>query len=76
MGYAYDDSFCSAREVLQTALDGKGMDLDGTCASSLRASVQLLTKRPRLAHSSDVLKTHLKVKDKSRPDASAASSPS
>ena len=49
MGDAYDDSFSSAREVLQDALDDPDMDPIGKCASSLRASIQLLSKRPRLA---------------------------
>ena len=70
--------FSIAMASLQTELDGLDLDMDlaSKRATSLRAAIQLLTKRPRLAHSSDVAKTHLKVKYRARPDAATASSPS
>ena len=64
----------NAKASLQTELDSMDVDPASQHAISLRAAIQLLTKRPPLSHSSGAAKTHLKVKDKARPDAARASS--
>ena len=74
---ANDVNLSIAKAILQTELDGIDLDIAGEGANATRASCRLLTKRPRIAHSSDsVTKSHLKFKERPRPDAPAASPPS
>ena len=66
---AYMDAatdFSIAKASLQIELDRMDVDPASKRATSLRAAIQLFTKRPRLAHSSVAAKIHLKAKDKAR----------
>ena len=75
MEEADEEDLRIAESILLTELDASDVYPSGKRAASLRASLQLLTKRPRRASGSAAV-TKLHLKDKPRSDAPAAPPPS